>query len=280
MNRGFSYYFKKSNDIFSFVFHKQRFSAKLAFWVYAIASFIGKFIFFIRPIFLISDQNVANMCVNGHSFSILKAFQGVSKKYGGLFVAELIIFALCMAVLIGIAFVFAGPVVGFIALDANISIIIGVVAILLSLLCWAAVCLQFRFVGFLAAKTKDLDCSDYLYNSHAAFKGNAKTIIAKEIVYFLLSGLLPLICIGAPIALYLVTQEVVWGILLAIVVPVAFIFLGASFGLKHQICIYLMGEDFCTTNKSVVVKRRASSSVEYEPIFDTPSELDGVDLNK
>lgn len=283
MNRGFSYYFKKSNDIFSFVFHKQKFSAKLAFWVYVVASMIGKCIFFIRPIFLISDQNVANMCVNGHSFSILKAFQGVSKKYGSLFIAELINFSLCMAALIGVALIFAGPILGLLSFD-SVAIVISIIASLVYVAVLFFIYFQFRFVSFLAAKTRDLDCSDYLYNSHAAFKGNAQTIVAQEVVYFLLADLLPLICVGGVIVLSIATGDkaisILFGILSIVVVPAVFIFLGAPFGLKKQICIYLMGEDFCSTNKSIVVKRRASSAVEYEPIFDTPSELDGVDLNK
>lgn len=287
MNRGFGYYFKKSNDIFKFVFRKQKFSAKVMFLFYNVAALIGRLIFFIRPIFLISDQNLANMFINGHSFSIYKAFYGVKEKYGKIFLTELIQACIYMGVVLALLIPLIAPSIAL-AINFSYTFVLSIVLYVIFGLLIVAACLiisfNYKFVPFIAAKTKSLDCSDYLHNSHNAFKKNKKTIIAEEFVYTLIIAASSLLGLS-PIALsivryfYFELNVVIFIVQICILIPVLTLLI-LPFRFKQQMCLHLMGEELCSINQSIVVKRRASSSIEYEPIFDVPSGIEGVDLNK
>lgn len=292
MNKGFAYYFKKSNSIYSFVNQKQKFVDKLALWLYVLAAFIGKLIFFIRPIFLISEQNLANMFINGHSFSISKSFQGVKEKYFKLLIVELIQFAIAAAVLISICVALAFPVIVSMkpvqpdAADISfIGIIFIIVGAILFLVSSIIISLRLGFVSYVASKSKDLDVSDYLFNSNEAAKKSQMTLLGSVFVYYIISTIPLVLTIALGVGISLSSMpiqilEVLLSLVFAFGIIVVYVLLFAPFMIKHQIFIHLLAQDVCSTNKRIVVKRVASTSLEYEPLFDADASSEGIDIKK
>jgi hypothetical protein len=54
----------------------------------------------------------------------------------------------------------------------------------------------------------------------------------------------------------------------------------APFIIKQQIFLHLLGSDICSVNRRVVVKRAPSTDIEYEPILDTGSEDEALNIKK
>ena len=287
MNKGFAYYFKKSNNIFSFVMKKQKFSHKLALLLYTIVSTLGKCIFFIRPIFLVSDQNIANMFVHGHSFSISKSFQGVKEKYSKLFIVDMIQFLTYLGILLAIAVALSPTIIA--GVNTNQTTFYPIIGIILGI-AWLLICfvlsLDLNFVSYVASKRNKLDLSDYVFNSKTAVNGNRKTILAQKIVYSLLSVLPFALTLGGLILVIVFLAARSGFTVLTIIVSLCFIapitlfyyLLSASQIIKQQIFINLLGDDICSLNKRIVVKKVASSEVEYEPILDTSSDEESVEI--
>ena len=294
MNRGFGYYFKKSSDLVSFVFGKQKFKDKFAFLLYVVASTICKLFFLTRPLFLIADQNMANMIVNGHSFSILKAFHGTKERYFKIFFAELvegtIYFALALVILVPCAFPFF--------VFSNVSY--GIVLVIIGAIAWLITCFalsyNYRFVDYVAAKNKELDFSDYLYNSRVSIRGFKGLIFGNDVVSFLLGDLIPLLFVGLAFLFGAVVFAIIYTsfrnvamsetisltLVLATIVGFVLYFFNVAAPIKMRqiVFVYLIAQDNCKTSRSIVVKRKSSNRVEYEPLFDEDVKSQALDINK
>ena len=303
MNRGFGYYFKKSSDLVSFVHGKQKLKDKLLFAVYVFASMIGKLFFLTRPLFLVADQNMANMIVNGHSFSILKAFEGTKERYFKVAFSELvtglIYFTIILLMLIpgGLLFLNAISMQTF-----PFAVIVSVLLLIASIITCLALSYNFRFVSYVAAKNKELDFSDYLYNSRVSARGLKGMIFGNDVVTFLLAGLIPLLLIGLIALIGFVVGPLISStatmsnyeetlllarvvtIVLTLIVLTALVLLYINVFaprlMKSVVFTYLIAEDNVKTSRSIVVKRKSSNKVEYEPLFDQPIKNEAVDLNK
>lgn len=295
MNRGFSYYLKKSSDLCSFVFGKQKFKDKLAFVLYMVASTIGKLFFLTRPLFLVADQNMANMIVNGHSFTIFKAFHGAKERYFKIFFSELAIgmiyFALALIIVAPGALLY---IAYYQYTYATIAVIVLAVAWLITVI---AINYNFRFLSFVAARNNELDFSDYIYNSRISTRGIKGMLFGTDLVWGLLTFLLPVLMIGSLVLLVFIHDAtriysyngpynpnqplfIILAVLIIIGLVILNIFVIAPAQMKHIVSIYMIAEDNCKTTKSIVVKRKASNKVEYEPLFDEDSKIEPVDLNK
>lgn len=294
MNRGFGYYFKKSSDLVSFVFGKQKFKDKFAFLLYVVASTICKLFFLTRPLFLIADQNMANMIVNGHSFSILKAFHGTKERYFKIFFAELvegtIYFALALVILIPCAFPFL--------ILTNTAF--GIVFVVLGAIAWLITCFalsyNYRFVDYVAAKNKELDFSDYLYNSRVSIRGFKGLIFGNDLVSFILGDLIPLLFVALAFLCGTVLLAVIFTtfnnaviaelvcFVLILLLTFGFVLyyfnVAAPIKMRKIVFVYLIATDNCKTSRSIVVKRKSSNRVEYEPLFDEQVKSQVLDINK
>lgn len=282
MNRGFSYYSKKSRDLFSFVFRKQRASTRLSFTMYMIASSLGKLLLLTRPIFLVSDQNLANMIVNGHSFAMLKAFHGVRERYFKMLFAEMVkhfVFLSIFFVMVApFAFLFLHPD-GYIVAP----FVVGTMS-LIALICYFVVQFNYTFAPYVASKNKDIDFSDYLYNSRVSVRGLKGMIFGEYLIAFF-AGTFPMLLVLAFPIIFAVNGSAIEifvpvVVVSAIIIAILINFLSAPVHLKKIMFIFVLGEDACKTSQSVVVKRRASSRIEYDPLFDEPVKSEALDLNK
>ncbi len=281
MNRGFSYYFKKSKDLFSFVFRKQRGRGRMSFIIYMIASAIGKLFLFTRPIFLISDQNMANMVVNGHSFAVLKAFHGTKERYLKMLLAEAVEYAIYFAIIFTMvapfALLFANQNFGYIIAPIALSVM-GTAALITCFF----VSFNYAFVPFVASKNKDIDFSDYLYNSRISVRGLRGMIFGIDIVTFLLGDFLVMILMGIPFA-FMFADGTIASIVTFVCIAGIFLlyfFVAVPMNFKRIMFIYLLGDDACKVSQSIVVKRRPSTKIEYDPLFDVPVKSEGLDINK
>ena len=282
MNRGFAYYFKKSKDLFSFVFRKQKASGRLSLILYSIASFFGKLLFFTRPIFLVSDQNLANMIVNGHSYAILKAFHGTRERYFKVLFANLVEVAIYFAIAVAIVAPFTLLLIG----QGHIVIYrIAMILIYVASGAWSIVALvvslNYAFVPYVASKNKEIDFSDYLYNSRVSTRGLKGMIFGEYVVTFLIADLPLMIVFALPWAFLWAPDgwSLIVDVLAIIGVVLLYVFVTVPFHVKKTLFIYMLGEDACKTSKSIVVKRRISSKVEYDPLFDVPVKNENVDIN-
>ena len=281
MNRGFSYYFKKSKDLFSFVFRKQKGRGRISFVIYVIASTLGKLFLFTRPIFLVSDQNMANMIVNGHSFAILKAFHGTKERYLKMLLAEAveaaIYYAIILAMVAPFALFFANQSIGLIAGP----IAVGIMGTAALITCFF-VSFNYAFVPFVASKNKDTDFSDYLYNSRISVRGLRGMIFGINLATFFMGDFWVMLLMGLPFAFMFADPFVGLIVTLVCVVGVIllYIFVAAPMDFKKVMFIYMLGDDACKVSQSIVVKRRPSTKVEYDPLFDVPVKSEGLDINK
>ena len=76
MNKGYSYYHKKSWNTFSYVLKNKNFMDKCVLAFYTLLSMLGKLFLFSRPIFQIADNNLMAMIHKGHDYSVSLAFDG------------------------------------------------------------------------------------------------------------------------------------------------------------------------------------------------------------
>ena len=281
MNRGFGYYFKKSKDLFSFVFRKQKGRGRITFIIYMLASAIGKLFLFTRPIFLVSDQNMANMIVNGHSFAMLKAFHGTRERYFKMLFAELVEFFIYFAIVLAMV----APFALFYA-HAYLGLIVGSVAVGLmgtaALITCFVVSFNYAFVPYVASKNKEIDFSDYLYNSRVSVRGNRGMIFGIHVVTFLLGDFFVLLVMALPFVFMYAAEYISIPVTILSVAGVylLYIFVAAPMDFRKVLFIYMLGEDTCKVSQSIVVKRRPSTKVEYDPLFDVPVKNEGLDLNK
>ena len=186
----FGFYLKKGFVLAGRAMKGKSFFTKLLLGLYLILSFFGKMIFFLRPIFLIADNNLAMMITEGHDFEINKIFEGVNskKRYSSLLISGIFVDGIAlMAALIlvgpfGVWFATTlwNPYVPPIIFVVVFAIAAAVLTIILQL-CYAP-------MGFVTCKGKDLSGGDVLYLGKAGsvgIKGKIFGICLIVLIFFL-----------------------------------------------------------------------------------------------
>ena len=140
----------------------------------------------------------------------------------------------------------------------------------------------YAFVPFVASKNKEIDFSDYLYNSRISVRGLRGMIFGEYIVAYLLGDFFVELVIGIAIIVMYINPIIfmIVGTICIIAAIILYFFVAAPMNFKRIMFIYMLGEDACKTSQSIVVKRRASTKVEYDPLFDTPVKNENLDINK
>lgn len=273
----FSFYFKKGFVLAGRAMKGKSFFTKLLLGLYLILSFFGKMIFFLRPIFLIADNNLAMMIVEGHDFEINKVLEGVNakKRYSSLLLSGIFVD--------GIAFIstllLVGPFGVWYAtglwnpyMNPLIFVIVfGVAALVLTLI------LELCYVpmGFVACKGKDLSCGDVLYLGKEGSVGIKGKIFGVCFVNYLVIILFMAFCFGLPLFLGLTMFDeedyvhIVVNIV-ALILFIAFIFLDvfvlSIFRLSCKISLYSLYFDSVEA-KHVVIATKGNGKDVFLPLF-------------
>ena len=279
----FGFYFKKGFVLAGRATKGKNFFTKLLLGLYLILSFFGKLIFFIRPIFLIADSNLAMMIVEGHDFEINKVFEGVNskKRYSSLLISGMFVDGISILA----ALILVGPFLGWLLstlynpyLPPIIFVIIfGIAAIVLTFLlqlCYAP-------MGFVTTKGKDLSCGDVLYLGKEGSVGIKGKTFGIFLVNYLLLLLFFALFFGIPLALGLMLfdDEGYVSIVvnfIAIIMFLAFIFCDifvlSTFRLSVKISLYSLFYDNVDA-KHVVIAKKGSSKDAFVPLFSDDKEV-------
>lgn len=278
----FGFYFKKGYVLAKMAMKGKSLFTKLLLGLYLIMSFFGKLIFFLRPIFLIADSNLAMMVVEGHDFEFEKLFEGINakKRYSSLLLACIFVDGLALA---GAIIMVAPFLIWFFSYLYNPSIpphifaiIFGIAAVALDV----AIYTVYSPMGFVACKGKDLTAGDILYlakEGSSAIKGK---IVGLFLVNYLVLLVVLGIFIGVPIflgfnfydemgdvALFVNFVDLV--LFLALIVVDIFVLLYIKLSIK--ISMFSLFYDSVET-KHVIIARHASMKDAFVPLFTDDKE--------
>ena len=278
----FGFYFKKGFVLAGRALKGKSFFTKLLLGLYLILSFFGKMIFFLRPIFLIADNNLAMMIVEGHDFEINKIFEGVNakKRYSSLLISCIFVDGLAFIA----ALILVGPFLGWFFsglynpyLPPIIFVIIfGIAAVVFTImieLCYAP-------MGFISAKGKDLSGGDVLYLGKEGSVGIKGKIFGVMFVDYLVIILFMVVLIGVPLVLgsiWFDDEDYVSIIVnfIAIIFFLAFIFCDifvlSTFRLSMKISLYSLYYDNVEA-KHVIIAKRGNAKDEFVPLFTDDKE--------
>lgn len=187
----FGFYFKKGFVLTKMAMKGKSFFTKLLLGLYLILSFFGKIIFFLRPIFMIADNNLAMMIVEGHDIEVDKLFEGINakKRYSSLLLSCLFIdgVSLIAATIMVVPFVvwFFSELYSPYLSPIIFIVIFSIAAIALTFILQ----LVYAPMGFITCKGKDLSCGDVLYLSKegsASIKGKIIGIVLLNYLFIAL----------------------------------------------------------------------------------------------
>ena len=278
----FGFYFKKGLVLAGRATKGKSFFVKLLLGLYLILSFFGKMIFFLRPVFLIADNNLAMMIVEGHDFEINKVFEGVNskKRYSSLLLSGIFVDGIALIATL----ILVGPFGVWFAtglynpyLPPLIFVIIfgvaaGVLTIMLEL-CYAP-------MGFVTCKGKDLSCGDVLYLAKEGSVGVKGKIFGICFVNYLVIVIFFAVLFGIPLALGLTMydEEDYVSIIVnfvAIIFFIGFVFLDvfvlSTFRLSAKISLYSLYYDSVEA-KHVIIARRGNVKDQFVPLFSDDKE--------
>ena len=279
----FGFYFQKGFVLAGRATKGKSFFTKLLLGLYLILSFFGKMIFFLRPIFLIADSNLAMMIVEGHDFEINKVFEGVNskKRFSSLLVSGIFVDGIALIatlILVGPFLVWHITELWNPYMPPIIFVVIfGVAAAVLTVmlqLCYAP-------MGFVTCKGKDLSSGDILYlakEGSVGIKGKIfGTIFANYIVmilFFAFFFAIPLL-----LGLNFFDDEGYVAIFVNIIAIIFFIgfmfvdiFVLSTFRLAMKISLYSIFLDSVET-KHVVIAKKANAKDSFVPLFADDKEV-------
>ena len=273
----FGFYFKKGFVLAGRAMKGKSFFTKLLLGLYLILSFFGQLIFFLRPIFLIADNNLAMMIVEGQDFEINKVFEGINakKRYSSLLLSGMFVDGLAFIatlILVGPFGVWYATGLWNPYMPPLIFVIIfGVAAIVLTVileLCYAP-------MGFVTCKGKDLSSGDVLFLGKEGSAGIKGKIFGVCFVDYLLIVLVMAICFGIPVfmGLTIFDDEDYVHILVNIVATLLFlffifldVFVLSKVRLSCKISLYSLYFDNVEA-KHVIIARRANGKDVFVPLF-------------
>ncbi len=275
----FGFYLKKGFTLTGLLFRKLRFMDKLLLALYFIASFFGKLIPFVRPVFLIGDQNIALMLNEGHDVEVTKIFEGVNdkKRYTSLVLSSLYIYA----VVIGFGLVTVVPFVALALLGQLLFHILAmyitftllyIIAIVLLVCLVIAMYFIYYPVGFVAARGVDLTAGDVMYYAKRASKGNIWKIFVLGLICYLpiyVSLIVILAAIYGSIYLSAVVNPffIALTVVLALLIPILELFAFIGLKVAYETALYAIFNDSIEVKHLVLARQSPESFDEYVAIF-------------
>ena len=279
----FGFYFKKGLVLAGRAAKGKSFFVKLLLGLYLILSFFGKMIFFLRPIFLIADNNLAMMIVEGHDFEINKVFEGVNskKRYSSLLISGMFVDGIALIatlLLVGPFAVWQITTLYNPYMPPLIFIIIfGIAAAVLSImleLCYSP-------MGFVACRGKDLSSGDVLYLAKEGSVGIKGKVFGACFVNYLVIVLFMAFFFGVPavLAANMFDDEGYVAIFVNIVCVLFFIgfvmvdlFVLSFFRLSVKISLYSIYYDSVET-RHVVIAKKGTAKDSFVPLFTDDKEV-------
>ena len=279
----FGFYFKKGYVLAKMAMKGKSFFTKLLLGLYLILSFFGKMIFFLRPIFLIADNNLAMMIVEGHDFEINKVFEGVNskKRYSSLLISGMFVDGIALIatlLLVGPFAVWQITTLYNPYMPPLIFIIIfGIAAAVLSImleLCYSP-------MGFVACRGKDLSSGDVLYLAKEGSVGIKGKVFGACFVNYLVIVLFMAFFFGVPavLAANMFDDEGYVAIFVNIVCVLFFIgfvmvdlFVLSFFRLSVKISLYSIYYDSVET-RHVVIAKKGTAKDSFVPLFTDDKEV-------
>ena len=278
----FGFYFKKGFVLTKMAMKGKSFFTKLLLGLYLILSFFGKIIFFLRPIFMIADNNLAMMAVEGHDIEIDKVFEGINskKRYTSLLLSCIFIDGISLAA----AGILVGPFAIWFATgqyNPNLSplifiIIFAVAAVALTLVLQ----LVYSPMGFVTCKGKDLSCGDVLYLAKEGSAGIKGKIVGVALLNYLFILIFLAILIAPTYVLsvlffdedgYVALFVNFAGIALFIAFIFFDIFVLSTFRMSMKISLFSLYFDNVEA-KHVIVAKKAALKDTFVPLFSDDKE--------
>lgn len=282
--KNFNFYFKKGLILAKMALKGKSIFTKLLLGLYLILSFIGKLFFFTRPIFLIADNNLAMMIVEGHDFELNKLFEGVNTKnrYSSLLLANIFVegIALAAAVIFVVPFLVWGLMPNLYNYQVSPFIFVSVFGVAASILL-VALLIIYSPMGYIATKGKDLNAGDILFLSKEGSANAKGKILGINLLNYLFILLILGALIGGAIVVANIMRDEYGVVLLAanfiimgifIVLIFVDLFLLPIFKMAILISQYALFFDNVQA-KHIVVATKGSSSNEYVPIFSDDKEV-------
>ena len=279
--RNFSFYFKKGFALTKVALKGKSFFNKLLLGFYLLVSFYGKLIFFLRPIFLIADNNLAAMVVEGHDFEITKIFEGINvrRRYSSLLLSTLFVDAIVLGAAIAMVVPFyvwqatnlyspnLKPLIFIIAMGAAVLALVVVLAIM------------FAPQGYVTARGKDLNAGDILFLSKEGSKGIKGKIVGLNLLHHLFILLAEAVLIvGAYVFLLIASNNLEMVVLFTAITAILLIALAVVeilvlpiFRLSLLNSLYSLYYDSVEV-KHIVVASKGGDEEEYEPLFTDDKE--------
>lgn len=286
MQKNFSFYYSKSNDLTKFAFKKLGFLTRIELFIYVILSFIGKFSFFLRPIFVVADDNIGAMISETHRLCFPKIFEGVSEKYFKLmmtyFVEDLMTVAFLHVIFWPLYFAC------LINQDLLAVHIFSAVILFFAVLFVLIKRVKFSMIGFVAAYDNNLSMGDYFYNCKSAPKKAGWNIVFNEIVYYLIFNVVPVFVLVYSVrdlffrnTLFYSEVNVYVAVGALFLCFILYTFWLNKYALVKYTTHHLIAQDACIKKKCLVAKRVPSSKEEYAPVFSqNKADFEKLDLTK
>lgn len=275
----FGYYFKKGSAITGFVYRKKSILEKVVLALYLITSWIGKLFFFLRPIFLIGDQNIAIMMNETHDIEINKIFEGINnkKRYSSLLISSLlidsIVFGLFVLIEVPLAIIIA--VVPSMYVYPMVGMITG---FMLLVIVWIILMTKYDPMGFVATKGQDLTSGDLCYISSQATKGKKGIIFLHYLINYGIIYLVQATLITISVFLIITSTIYVIHIMVLVVVFIAFAYMILELTLFARLrvnCVnslYSLYKDTIDTKHVTLAKKNSSTFDEYVALFTDDKE--------
>ena len=282
MNKRFNFYFSKGFRLAFYSLKKCSFFTKVELCFYALISFVGKSIFFLRPIFEIADMNLAAFVAESRNVCFPKIFQGTTKKrFVDLLFAEILtdVMALMCYGVIAVLPITLMMLAG----QSTVTMIIHYVLAIGGLIPVYFFLINEAPAGFVASKTNGLDVSDYMLNSKATVKGSRIAVTLVYVIYGLIIGaLIAGVCVGLYYSGEINVKPDFYGlIILAICIAVVALiyFVIMRFAVARYTNLYLIYRDQAKLTKSIAVKPVAGENLNYAPLFsEDPADVEKLDL--
>lgn len=282
MNKKFGFYFSKGFNLSFYSLKKCSFFTKLQLCFYSLLSLIGKFVFFLRPIFEIADMNLAAFVAESRNVCFPKIFQGTTKKrYVDLLFTEILTDIL---VFMSYGLLAALPIsLMMMAGRSTTTMVIHYVLAIGALVPAYIFAINVAPAGFIASKTNGLDASDFLLNSKATMKGRKIATTLVYVIYDLIfAALFVGIYYGISYSLKIdVSNEVIGLVIFAIFAAVLLLcfFVLMPFKVAKLTNLYLIYRDGAKLTKSIAVKPVAGENLNYAPLFsEDPTEVQKLEM--
>lgn len=281
--RNFGFYFKKGYALTKMALKGKGVFTKLILGLYLILSFFGKMFLFLRPIFLIADNNLAMMVVEAHDFEVNKLFEGINnkKRYSSLLLSNLYLEGILLAA--SIVFTapfliwsfmpaFYNPMISPYIFVSILSVVVLVIGIMITLI--------YSPMGFVTAKGKNLSAGDIMLLSKEGSKGTKGKVFFTNFLNYLFITLI----IGAfVLAVYLVVLflrdaggvPLIADNFIILVILIGLIFVNIfgllSIRMSNLVSLYSIYYDSVET-KHIVVSTRGATKEAYVPLFSDDRE--------